>query len=157
MVQGIVGDVWSERRQQESVHRSKLNGQINKLDEQIAVYVERLGQILPQNLIEQYQNKVEQLQQKKNQFETECSKLKYSDNMFGTALKAVMKVVKNPVKLWESPLYEDKRLLLGMYFEERISYDRETGFGTATLPHILELCKQKSRAKNNLVTPCEIL
>lgn len=57
----------------------------------------------------------------------------------------------SPIKQWQSKDYRRKRLLLQMYFEQKLIYHPELGFQTTELPLILELSGQKNLSKNNLV------
>jgi hypothetical protein len=59
--------------------------------------------------------------------------------------------IADPVKLWEQPAYEDKRLVLNMFFEAKLTYDRETGFGTPETPAIIRVLSQKTHSKEYLV------
>jgi hypothetical protein len=66
-------------------------------------------------------------------------------------LKEVLSYIKNPLFQWQKPGYEDKRLLLNIFFSEKIVYNREYGFQTHNLPLILALSTQANTPKSNLV------
>jgi hypothetical protein len=53
--------------------------------------------------------------------------------------------------MWKSENCKDKRLLLEMYFEEKLAYDLKEGFGTATLAPLFKLLRMKEASENHLV------
>lgn len=75
----------------------------------------------------------------------------YSQERLGTASKAIFSYLENPVLMWQSANYHDKRTLLEMYFDEKLMYDRNEGFGTITLACLPKLLCFKEATENYLV------
>ncbi len=78
-------------------------------------------------------------------------KTKYSQDGFQTAVGAVFNYLSDPLKQWQKRGYEGKRLLLGMYFEQKLVYNHEFGFQTAQIPFVLATIQQEHVSKNHLV------
>ena len=64
---------------------------------------------------------------------------------------AVFNYLSDPLKQWQNRGYEGRRLLLSMYFERKLVYNRDLGFQTAEIPFILGTIRQKNISKTHLV------
>ena len=80
---------------------------------------------------------------RKGEIEKKLRQDNYTDKDFGTASKKVFDTLKNPMEMWQSDEYNDKRTILFMYFEDKLRYDYFQGFGTATLAYPLALITKK--------------
>ncbi len=98
-----------------------------------------------------YENDLVDLLKKQADFETTPQENKYTSEEFGTASKTVFSVLENPVSMWQSDQFQDKRIIVYMFFEEKLAYDRVNGFGTAKLAYPVELIRSFDGNENRLV------
>ena len=104
-------------------------------------------------LITTYENKVRKLEEQKvaiNEKIQNCGRpLKNFDDTFRTAFGFLA----NPCKLGESDRLEDKRSVLKLVFAERLPYDRNEGFRTASLSLPFLLLEDLKGSNYELVGP----
>lgn len=82
---------------------------------------------------------------------TVCRQPSFTKEQFRTASEAVMDVIKEPVKMWQSKEYRDKAVVLNMFFDDKLRYDIKEGFRTATLAFPIALMQEKDTSKKSLV------
>ena len=111
----------------------------------------RIHKTKNEDLIETYEDKIKDLKIKKKSGQQDLNKRKYTSEEFGTASDKVFNTLKNPVSMWKSDEYNDKRTILFMYFEKELRYDYKLGFGTASLAYPVKLINEMGQAKNGSV------
>ena len=79
-------------------------------------------------LVAEYEKGITENVGKINKLKDDLNKIKYPPEKFQTAVRVVFDYLKNPLTQWNNPNYQKKRLLLGMYFENKIAFDPEKGF-----------------------------
>ncbi len=150
-IKAVVDDLWKDRSQKQAAIKGGLNRAIGDLELKNATLTARIAKTGNEALIAQYERVVSANLIEIEKLKTKLAKIKYNQNDFQTALAVVINFVAAPIKQWESKNYRRQRLLLGMYFDERLTYDPVLGFQTAQLPLILELSQQKIVDKSHLV------
>lgn len=125
-------------------HESKTQDQTqaNILDQQIKNLARRVSTTSNEDLIESYEEQIKELKQNKRLLENQLKENYYTQNDFGTASDLVFTALKNPIKLWKSDDYNDKRSIILMYFDDKIRYDLKEGFGTTNLAIPVELIEK---------------
>ena len=139
LTKDILREQWKIRFDSYTTVKSRVVEEIKGIDIAIQSYLVRIGKTQSEDLIKIYEEKIKELQEKKKLGEQELSKRKYTAEEFGTASDKVFNTLKNPVSMWKSNEYNDKRAILFMYFEENLRYDYKNGFGTTTLAYPLAL------------------
>lgn len=121
------------------------------IDTKVSKLMERISTLNDANLIQVYETEIQNLlKQKKNDIQHKTHEI-YSSKEFGTAMDIVFGVLSDPLKMWNSPKYEDKRTIISMYFDAGIAYDRRKKFGTTTLAYPVKLINEIKDDQNNLV------
>jgi DNA invertase Pin-like site-specific DNA recombinase len=148
----VLGDLWDSRKKTEGTYQTSFAKELAELETANHNYLRVLiPKATSTELISQYENVVSDNLAKIAKLKQELAKIKFSHDDFKAALGEVVDYLKEPVKHWESPNYKDKRLLLNMYFGQKLSYNKETGFQTPQLPDILELITEIDASKIHLV------
>lgn len=151
LVSAILKDLWEKRLEVQRDMQKKRQQDARKVDEEIDTLFERLGKINGDILIKKYESRIEQLEQKKREIQRENFDEKDPRHDFGTALAAVQKFMQNPLSLWKSDNFEDKRTVLKLSVLGVLPYDPKLGFGTVTFPLLFQLCKQSETGKTLMV------
>ena len=151
LVKAILLDVWENRENVEKANRTSFVRQIKVLDADKKQLMVRIRKTNNERLINEYEDEVDDLLNKKEELEKNLPKKTYSQENFGTACDIVFKYLENPVTMWQSENYKDKRLLLEMYFEEKLRYSLKDGLGTATLAYLPKLLCIKPEEDPRLV------
>ncbi len=147
----ILTDTWRQHKE----HFQLEVAQAHETAKQLIGEVERLNERVRKTdnaaLVANYETQLAELLARKEKLEAAPQADVYTEQQFGTASKKVFDTLKDPVSMWQSPNYEDKRTIAYMYFDQKIPYDYQKGFGTACLAYPVEVIKSFSDPKNNLV------
>ncbi len=148
----ILNDLWQSRIENEGRQNVDSEKKIKLLQEQNQVFFDRVVKAKGnETVIAGYEQRIETNNKLIAELEKDSEKTKYSKEEFQTATEVVFDYLKNPVNQWDSGIFSKRRLLLGMYFEQKMTYYPETGFQTNDLPLILEVTSNKNISKNTLV------
>ncbi len=152
LTKAILMDVWQSRAENETKNITDSEKKIQLLQDQNQVFFDRVAKAKGnETIITGYEKRIESNNEQISKLKKESEKIKYSKDEFQTATEIVFDYLKNPVNQWDSGIFSKRRLLLGMYFEKKMTYHPETGFQTNDLPLILELTSNKNISKNTLV------
>ncbi len=156
LVKSILLDIWQERSILEQKNVKLRDLKIGGLEVKIKTLIERITKTTNEDLIKAYENEIQNLQKQERELKENATPILYSQQNFGTALETVFSYIKEPVKMWQSERYEDKMLLLEMFFEEKLTSDRNGNFGTPTLAPLFKLLVQLEAPNISLVEMARI-
>jgi len=143
----VLQEQWSIRLEQYAQQRELIKNELNEATKGIEWYSERVSKAEDEVLINTYEEKIKELVGKKKKTERDLGKQFYTAEQFGTASEKVFKILKDPMSMWKSDEYDDKRTILFMYFERELRYDYKKGFGTANLAYPVQLINDLGQAK----------
>lgn len=148
----VLTDLWSQRQELELVEQKRMAKEADKLQADADIYKAKMIKAKNDLLAEEYERDIVKILEKKAGFvEKSNRKMIYPPKLFGTSKRIVFEVIKNPLSVWKNGNYEDKRLLLNMYFRRGVAYDKKTGFGTLTLPLVLKVLSSPNTTEKALV------
>ncbi len=148
LVLAVLGDVWAQHRTSFEAKRDLDQSLIYDIESEITSLKARIIKSKDEELIGVYENELKgKLSQKKELEEQQGLDRHYSDKEFGTASSLVFQTLENPVDMWKNPNWQNKRAIVLMYFEDKLTFDKENGFGTATLSRPIELMRDLSPRK----------
>lgn len=147
----IMQEVWnSQKNQFENVSFQSKSKQ-TVIQKQINGFMERISSATNEQVIKAYENQVEKLMLEKTELETGFKPNPYTESQFGTALNKVFDVLQNPLLQWKTDNITDKETVLNMYFNGKLNYDLNYGFGTTALAPEINLIKDFGAQKVSLV------
>lgn len=138
----VLQEQWEIKLKEHSDYRVEVRSNIAEADERIKRLLGRIIKTTDENLIATYEEEIKRLKKIKEEGERELGRQLYSQEEFGTALEKVFDIIKEPLKMWKSDDYNNKQLILFMYFGEKLKYDYNSGFGTASLAYPVSLITQ---------------
>ena len=147
----VLQEQWGIRFENYAALRGRIAEEIEEADSAIQSYLIRIRKTKDEDLISTYEEEIKDLKGKKKQGDQDLSKRKYTSEEFGTASDKVFSTLKDPMSMWKSDEYNDKRTILFMYFEDQLRYDYKLGFGTAGLAYPIKLINEVSASKNGIV------
>ncbi len=150
-IEAVLNDIWQSRSEQQLTYKNAISKDISALEHQNNSLTTRVANAANSELIGQYEKVISDNLSEIEKLKTKQAKIKYPQKEFQTALRVVLDFVGSPIKQWQDNNHRRQRLLLQMYFDQKLTYDPVYGFQTAQLPLILELSQDKSVSKNNLV------
>jgi len=151
LAKAVFEDIWNQRVRQEDKDSEGLARQIEELEDMKSAYVRRIPTARSETLVEEYEAQIEKITAEIRKIRGSKPEKQYTPDEFGTACETVLSVIKEPVRTWRSENYSDKRLLLEMYFDAKLSYSLENGFGTVPLACLSKLLTTKVDSENELV------
>lgn len=129
LAKAIIINAWDEKKQDSAQIRKvnqKKEGEMNKqLDELLELKLATASEALKKLL----QSRAEKLAAEIDSLEKEES-MDLNDEKLGTAVDLMFKMLKNPLLIWNNSNLIEKRTLIYMLFENNLTYDRKSGFGT---------------------------
>lgn len=147
----VLVEQWSFRFDQYTANRSALYIEDRELEESRQQYLRRIGKTKNEELVPEYEEEIKKIKQRKVEIEKALNKKQYTAEQFGTAAEKVFTTLKQPLKMWKSDDYSDKRTILLMYFNDQLTYDYKTGFGTVSLDYPIKLIASIGSTKNGSV------
>lgn len=152
LTEEVALDIWNERTANSRQSQTEREKEIENTDNDIKIYIERIGKATNEAVLAAYEEKVEELTNKKLLLEEHKGKQNlYGGVNFETALKEVLGYIKSPYEIWSNGIFEDKRLVLRMVFDENLVYNRKSGFETAFLSLPVMVFQHSSTEKSRLV------
>lgn len=151
LTKAILNDVWENRSEIEEESKGLFLKEIDELEAKRKNFMDRIGKTTNDEIITQYEQEITEILKRKKELEGNLPTKIYSPENFGTACDVVISKIEKPVLMWQSDKYADKRLLLEMYFDEKLPYDRNEGFGTVTLACLPKLLCFKENDSSRLV------
>ncbi len=150
-IKAILLDIWTHRGELEDDSQHTSVKLINELKSQKKHLIQRASKADSEELIKEYEDEAKSVIKQIQQLEQKLPIKTYTNDNFGTACDIVIPKIEQPALMWQSTNYSDQRLLLEMYFEDKIPYDLEDGFGTARLACLPKLLCIKPKEKSRLV------
>jgi DNA invertase Pin-like site-specific DNA recombinase len=153
LVRTALLDLWGTRRLDvQSLLEAREREQAS-INAKIKRYTDLIGEAKSRSVITAYEQKLEELENQKlrlgSRIAVDQDNLESYD--FGTALRVVFDFIKNPYRMWKSGNLARKRLVLRLVFKEPLVFDRETGFGTASLSLPVEIACVAGGSREKMV------
>lgn len=119
--------LWIHRIATAETRTRSLKSELVKVEKQVDQFLDRIADADTPSVITAYENRIRKLEAEKI---AGCGRpLKSLDQTLRTAFD----FLGNPVKLWLSERFEDKRMVLKLAFADNLAYVRNSGFRTANL------------------------
>lgn len=151
LTQDVLLNIWNNRLDLYSQGRESMQIKLGKVKEDIDGFAKLANKAQSDMLRNVYENKILELSATEKKLEHDLQNKDYTEKDFGTASKKVLTTLTRPMELWQSPEYNDKRIILFMYFENKLRYDYKRGFGTATLARPVEIIREIGTSKMSSV------
>ena len=151
LTRDVLIETWDNRLEMYTLHRNTIQNELENIKKEIDDLAKIAGKT-PDDIVRGvYEGKIKELVKKKDGLGKQLKGNKYTSEQFGTATDKVFNTLKKPMEMWKSDDYNDKRTILFMYFEDKLTYDYKLGFGTASLAYPVELINEVGASKNSRV------
>ena len=152
-IRELYRDRWSLFAKHHQEDQEAVLIEVQKTDKTIAGLLDRIVTTENDSVVEAYENRITQLQAQKLVLEEKVKKCGSELPDFETSYRTALDFLSNPLKLWASDTYEDKRAVLKLAFLDKLSYDPKTGYRTASIARPFRLCKELLTVKSDMVQP----
>jgi site-specific DNA recombinase len=135
----ILKEEWDKRVVSFMQQKQVIDAEIKEADTAVKSYLDLIRKTKDEELRIAYEQELKDFIQKKKLAQQKLQEKRYTSDEFGTATEKVCEVLKDPLSMWKSDDYNDKKTILFMYFGDNLRYDYHEGFGTANLTAPLRL------------------
>lgn len=129
----LIQDVWDQRTQQEQTSRTTLEIELRDNEAEITSFVERIVETTSPTVIAAYEKRIQQLEMRKLVLDEQITTKAQPRISFEETFEHAIRFLANPLRLWQSDDYEDKRTVLKLTFSNHLAYCRNEGFRTPDL------------------------
>jgi site-specific DNA recombinase len=127
----IFDRLWKDRQEQANGQTKTIKQQVLLIDRKVGQFLDRVVEADNPILIETYETKIRALQEEKTALDEKIKMCGRPLDTFENTFRTAIEFLANPLKLWESECLTQRRMLLRMAFDDKITYDRHSGFRTA--------------------------
>lgn len=143
----VLTDVWSQQQAQMIDAQTVHNRMEREILDEIDAVASRIRKTKNETLIKIYEEELIKLQKKKENLEATHIPVNYTQEQFGTATKKVVDTLENPAAMWQNGDLNDRLTVFFMHFDQKLVYDKESGFGTATLGQSVSIIRSLGSEK----------
>lgn len=147
----VLADVWKQYKDIYIGEQQSHQKRLQELSAAITNLTSRVAKTNDDVLIASYEQEISKLAGERKQYESVSYPPRYTSEQFGTATRKVMEVLENPVGMWQSGNLDDQLTVYFMHFDQKPTYDKELGFGTAQLGQSVSLFRSLGSDKNHSV------
>jgi site-specific DNA recombinase len=123
-------DLWNAKMKSSDSSRAHLIAEAARVDRQVTTLVDRIVNADSPTLISAYEERLRALEIQKAEMRERVAECGRPERDFDDMYRTAMEFLENPAELWFSERLEDKRAVLKLAFDTRITYHRDTGYRT---------------------------
>lgn len=146
-------ELWNDRSRKRGDEKLSLEKQIEKLNKEVAQFLDRVISAKSQTLITAYEDRIQELEDQRLVLEEKISKCGSALPDFDKTYRTAIKFLENPHKLWASDRLEDKRTAIKLVFTEKLPYDKKEGYRTAPIALPFSLLGELEGGQYEMVRP----
>lgn len=151
LVTAVFTDVWQQSQKNYAQEERNHKNELDTLTATIERLTDRISKSTNDILIRTYESELLKLGQKKEQFESVAFPSRYTSEQFGTATKEVLDILEHPVETWRTGDLNERLTVFFMHFDQKPTYDKHNGFGTAILASSVDLIHSVGNGKMSSV------
>ncbi|WOF72758.1 recombinase family protein [Parvibaculaceae bacterium PLY_AMNH_Bact1] len=130
VLKAIFRTMWDQGAQQVKERNDKLRRDIAQIDKQVEALLDRIVDAPTASVVSTYEKRIAKLEANKLVLEEKLAASGQPRDAFAKKFEHAMTFFSNPLKLWHSDNFEDRRRLLKLAFVERLAYCPNEGFRT---------------------------
>lgn len=151
LTKAVVHDIWAKKEKEMSDKRKLREGELREIVGAKEKLMQRLEKAENEHVIQSYEKRLGELTEKEAVLTQSITPSNASSASIETALDIVFEFLNSPLKRWENGDMQTKRLVLRLVFEERLAYNKNSGFETAILSLPLRVFTLPEAQKSSVV------
>lgn len=151
LARNVILDVWKQKKETSEADQQSIERQVTDLDIQLEKLVIMATKAASGAIVSSYEKEMAKLHAQREELISHMGDDVYTIEQFGTAAKQIMTTLTQPLNIWKSDDYQDKRTITHMYFKGKLTYRKGVGFGTAELDPNIALIRESSDSRTRLV------
>ena len=151
LTKAIVSDLWKKKELGVASRARRTEGEIRTLQDERNKLLERISRTTEDRMVAIYETRISELMEKELVLKNSVKSVNQHRPNIETALEIVFDFLRNPLKQWETGDIHRKKLVLKLVFEQKLTYNRKSGFETAILSLPLRVFTLPEAQKGSLV------
>lgn len=147
----MIDEEWSERSKHIEGRIKTLKNRVQEITIEVNDTVDKITKLSNPTALSALEKRIESLEIEKIQIEEKLSNNSVDEIDVGTLLKEVADFIPNTHKMWESGTTEEKKLLLELIFEDKITYSKNEGVRTLVFSPLYAIFSTSGTSKNTMV------
>ena len=131
--------IWNSRRDYQKNLGKSLEEHCKKLELDIEKLIDRIVDLESPRVVRSIEKRIKNLELEKAISEEKMEKIAEPVSTFEETFRTSLAFLVNPLNLWASERYEDKRTVLRLAFSGNLTYDRIEGFRTPPISRAFSL------------------
>jgi site-specific DNA recombinase len=144
LTKAIVADLWKKKQKEILESRKKIEREVAECDLERSKLVKLASRAVDEGVVATYEERIGILVEKMTVLKKSLTSFDLHEPSIETALDIVFDFLKHPLKRWENDNIHTKRLVLRLVFEQKLAYNKNSGFETAILSlplRVFTLCE----------------
>jgi site-specific DNA recombinase len=129
---------WELQSERSATLRDSIKRRVAEIEKKTATLLERIIDASSANVIATYEKHISELETEKLVMTEKLQKAGKPRRSFDEMFELAINFLSNPQKLWDSRLLTDKRIVLKLAFNERLVYQRNSGFRTPVISSVFK-------------------
>lgn len=125
--------LWDHKAATADIRTRSLHDELAKIEKQVEGFLDRIADTQTPSVITAYEKRIRKLEEDKIVVSEKIAQGGRPLKSFDESLRTALEFVGNPLKLWDSERFENKRMVLKLAFPEGLTYARNEGFRTVNL------------------------
>ena len=132
MALAMLRELWDSRLDMTKAEAKSAQAELSGLETKVDQLVDQIVGTDNRALISAYEGRIRRLEEQKAELADKVAQCGRPLDSFDETFRTTFEFFGNPHELWTSERLEDKRTVLKLAFEERLAYQRNEGFRTAS-------------------------
>ncbi len=147
----VFKDLWDKKQKEWNQEQNTLSRQLQDLLRQKERLIDLVTKAEAVSLVRAYEERISNLNKEEMVLRESIGSFEESGHDIETALDIVFSFLENPLEQWTKGDVHSKKLVLRLVFQERLAYNRKSGFETAVLSLPLRVFSLSEASNSSLV------
>ena len=151
---GLVKDMfkkaWGMQSEREKAFNLSIQRQLAEIEKKTTVFLDRIVSSSNAKVIETYEKQITDLEKEKMVMEEKLEKSVKTKRPFDKMFELALSFLSNPYHLWVSGGLANKKIVLKLAFEDRLTYCRNGGLRTPEISRVFAAFRDFAMGKNQM-------
>ena len=151
MTTAMFRDLWDGRIAAAMQQAKVIEFELKKIDRSIDQFLDRVVEADSATLVRAYEKKIRSLEEERVELRERQASCGRPVRDFNSSHRTALEFLQNPLNLWKTGHFSDRRAVLKMVFAERLPYARGEGFRTALTSSPFRVLSHLERGDSEMV------
>ena len=147
----ILKDVWLNKKSAVESKRSEMSIELSAIKKEREALLVRIPKAYDESVVHVYESRLSELSKREVFLKDSAMSFDACKPNIGTAMDIVFDFLENPMTQWQKGDIHTRKLVLKLVFEEKLTYNKNSGFETAVLSLPLRVFSLPEAQNSSLV------